>query len=190
MRCGRHTRTLGDSHFRSTSDIDQVCNHGRTGRLRAGAFAVVKRTFGGVAFHNDGVHRAFYIGEQAACGNKRRMDAKFDAVIGVLGDAEQLDAVAEFFGKLNVFGFQMCNAFDMNFSHIDRNAESNSREKHQFMSGVRTFDVEGRIGFGVTQALSFFEHIVETASGITHGREDEVAGSVDDAGDRRDAVGG
>ena len=37
------------------------------------------------------------------------MDAKFDAVIGVLGDAEQLDAVAEFFGKLNVFGFQMCN---------------------------------------------------------------------------------
>ena len=44
------------------------------------------------------------------------MDAKFDAVIGVLGDAKQLDAVAEFFGKLNVFGFQMCNAFDMNFS--------------------------------------------------------------------------
>lgn len=44
---------------------------------------------------------------------------KFDAVIGVLGDAKQLDAVAEFFGKLNVFGFQMCNAFDMNFRHID-----------------------------------------------------------------------
>lgn len=46
------------------------------------------------------------------------MDAKFDAVIGVLRDAEQLNAVAEFFGKLNVLGFQMCNAFDMNFRHI------------------------------------------------------------------------
>ena len=66
-----------------------------------------KENFRRRRLHNDGVHCAFHIGEQAACGDKRRMDAKFDAVIGVLGDAEQLDAVAEFFGKLNVFGFQM-----------------------------------------------------------------------------------
>ena len=190
VRCRRHARALGDCYFRSSGDIDQVGHHGRTGRLGAGALAVVKRTFGCVAFHNDGVHCAFHISQQTACGDKCRMDAKFDAVIGVLRDAEQLNAVAEFFGKLNVLGFQMCNAFDMNFRHIDRNAEGNGRQKHQFMSGVRTLDVEGRIGFSVSQTLSFFEDIVKAASGITHGGEDKVAGSVDDAGDRRDSVGG
>ena len=58
------------------------------------------------------------------------------------------------------------------------------------MRGIHAFDVEGRIGFGVTQALRFFQHGVEAQALVAHFGQDEVGGAVDDAGDPFDAVGG
>ena len=58
------------------------------------------------------------------------------------------------------------------------------------MGCVDAFDVEGRIGFGVTQGLRLGEYVFEGATLLTHFGEDEVAGAVDDPGNPVDAVGG
>jgi len=52
-----------------------------------------------------------------------------------------------------------------------------------FVRGVHAFDVEGRIGFGVAQALGFLEHHVKVQALVAHLGQDEVGGAVDDAGD-------
>ncbi|MPN21664.1 hypothetical protein SDC9_169044 [bioreactor metagenome] len=58
------------------------------------------------------------------------------------------------------------------------------------MRGIDTFDVEGRIGLGVAQALRFGEHVGKGQALVAHFREDEVGGAIDDAGGPFDAVGG
>ena len=58
------------------------------------------------------------------------------------------------------------------------------------MCGVDAFDVEGRIGLRVAQALRVFQHLIEPGTLFAHLGQDEVAGAVDDAGDPLDAVGG
>jgi hypothetical protein len=55
--------------------------------------------------------------------------------------------------------------------------------------GVHAFDVEGRVGLGVAQALRLFQHHVEVQPLVAHLGQDEVGGAVDDAGDPLDAVG-
>ncbi len=58
------------------------------------------------------------------------------------------------------------------------------------MRSIDAFDVEGRIGFGITEALRFLEYVVEGQPLVAHFGQDEVGRAVDDAGDPFDAVGG
>ncbi|KAG1062522.1 hypothetical protein G6F40_017944 [Rhizopus arrhizus] len=51
------------------------------------------------------------------------MHAQFDAVGTALGDAQQLDAVAQAFGVLDVFSGQLRNAFDVGAVELHRHAE-------------------------------------------------------------------
>ncbi len=50
------------------------------------------------------------------------------------------------------------------------------------MCGVDTFDIEGRIGFGIAKLLCFFQHFREVALALSHFGENKVAGAVDDTG--------
>jgi hypothetical protein len=54
---------------------------------------------------------------------------------------------------------------------------------------VDALDVEGRIGFGVAQALGLLQHGRKIEALVAHLGQDEVGGAVDDAGDPLDAVG-
>ncbi len=56
------------------------------------------------------------------------------------------------------------------------------------MGGVIAFDVESRIGFGITEALSFLQAIGKGQAFLLHLGEDVVAGAVHDAVDARDRV--
>ena len=52
------------------------------------------------------------------------------------------------------------------------------------------FDVEGRVGFGVTEFLCLLEYVGKRQTLLAHFGQDEVGGAVDDAGDPFDVVGG
>ena len=55
--------------------------------------------------------------------------------------------------------------------------------------GIDAFDIEGRIGFGIAQALRLLQHGVEIQALVAHFGQDEIGGAVDDAGNPLDAVG-
>ena len=106
-----------------------------------------------------------------------------------LRDAQQLDAVAELFGVFDVGRVQFGDAFDVGLVELHRDAERDRRHDGHLVRGIDALDVEGRIGFGVTQALRLFQHGVESQALVAHLGQDEIGRAVDDAGDPLDAVG-
>ena len=56
------------------------------------------------------------------------------------------------------------------------------------MRGVVAFDVEGRIGLGITQALRFAQAFIEAETILLHARQDVITGAVEDAVDARERI--
>ena len=105
-------------------------------------------------------------------------------------DAEQLDAVTELLGVADIFLGKFGDALGIGLVQLHRDAEGDRRHDGELVRGIDAFDVEGRIGFGIAQALRLFQHRAEGETLVAHFRQDEVRGAVDDAGDPFDAVGG
>ena len=72
---------------------------------------------------------------------------------GALGDAEQLDAIAEFVGRGEIGERDRLDAFDRNRVGVDLGAEGQRSENRHLVRGVEAADVEGRIGLGVAELL-------------------------------------
>jgi hypothetical protein len=81
------------------------------------------------------------------------MHALLDAALGARGDAEQLDAIAEVVGGLDVGGRDGLDAFDIDGVERSAGAEGERRQKGELMRGVEAADVEGGIGFGIALLL-------------------------------------
>ena len=173
-----------------TCDVDQVGNHCTCGRLRAGTFAIIQSGPDRVALNHDRVHGAFHVGNQTLGWHQTRMHAQFNAFVSSLGHAQQLDAVTQLLGVLNVNSAQLGDAFDIGFIELHGNAKSNGTHQGDLVGSVHAFDVESRIRFRITQALGFFEHHAEIQTFVTHFRQDEVGRAIDDASHPLDAVGG
>ncbi len=103
--------------------------------------------------------------------------------------AQVLDAIAQGFGIVHVSRGQLGDAFGVSLVELQRNTKRDGRQDGQLVRGIDAFDVEGRIGFGVTQRLRLGEHVFEGAAFLTHFGEDEVASAVDDPRNPVDAVG-
>lgn len=99
------------------------------------------------------------------------------------GDAQQFDAVAEFFGVFDVAAVEFADAFEIAGGEVHRRTECQRAHDGDFMVCVVAFDVEGRVGFGITQCLRFFQYVGKRAAFFAHFGEDEVAGAVNNAGD-------
>ena len=56
------------------------------------------------------------------------------------------------------------------------------------MRGIEAADVEGRIGFGVTEALRLFQTLIERKFLALHARQDVIAGAVQNPVDALDRV--
>jgi hypothetical protein len=78
-----------------------------------------------------------------------------------LGDAQQLDAVAQLFGVADVGRLQLGDAFHVGLVELHRHAKGDGAHQRGLVRSVHAFDVEGGVGFGVTQALRFFQHHAE-----------------------------
>ena len=118
------------------------------------------------------------------------MHALFDALGGALRDAEQLDAKAEFVGRLDVGERDALDAFDVDRLGRDAHAEGQRGENRELMRGVEAADVEGRIGLGVAEPLRLGETFLEGQLLALHAREDVIAGAVEDAVDALDRIAG
>ena len=174
---------------RQTGDIDQIGDDRRRSRLGTSALAVVKRGANGIALHHDGVHRPLDIGEQTLGRNQGRVHAQFHTVFLPLGDTQQLDTVAQLLGVLDVRGFELGDPLDVGLVELHRNTEGNGAHQGCLMRGIDAFNIEGRVSFGVTQALRLGQHVGEGQPLVAHFRKDEVGGAVDDAGSPFDTVG-
>ncbi len=86
------------------------------------------------------------------------MHAQLDAALDALGDAQQLDAVAQLLGVLDVGRAELGDAFDIGLVELDRNAVGDRAHDRGLVRRVHALDVEGRVGLGITQALRFGEH--------------------------------
>ena len=112
-----------------------------------------------------------------------------EARLVVHRDAEQLDAVAEFFGIGDVDRIDVANAFDEHRAEVDLRAEREAGDDGELVRRVDAVDVEARIGLGVAQRLRFGEHDVERPAGFAHVGQHVVAGAVQNPVDAREPVG-
>ena len=174
----------------AAGQVDQVRHHCARGRAGPGAAAFEHDAADEIALGHDRVVHAVHPGDGGGLRHHAGVDAAFDAGLGAAGDAEQLDAVAEFAGEQDVQGGDGADALDMDRGEIDGAVERQRGQDGQLVGGVDAVDVEGGIGLGVAQPLRLGQHVGELAAVVAHGGQDVVAGAVQDAGDAADAVGG
>src|SRR5690349_14375185 len=116
------------------------------------------------------------------------MHALLDALAGALRDAKEFYPEAEIFRRLDVRERHALDTFDMDRFGVDRRAESKRRQDRKLMRGIEAADVEGRIGFGVTEALRLFQTLIERKFLALHARQDVIAGAVQNPVDALDRV--
>ena len=83
----------------------------------------------------------------------------------------------------------MRNAFYIGLVKLHIGAKGYGREQRDFVRGIYAFNVKSGVGFGVAQALCFFEHVGKVQPFIAHFAQDEVGSAVDDACNPLNAVG-
>ena len=98
----------------------------------------------------------------AELGHHGRVHALLDALIGRDRNAEELDAVAELLGGIEVVRGDRGNALHVDRIRVDLGAEREARQDGELLGRrCRALHVEGRIGFGVAEALRILEAIGE-----------------------------
>jgi hypothetical protein len=142
----------------------------------------------GVALHHDAVERALHLGKQVICRDQRRVHPQLHPAGLPPRQPQQLDAVAQRLRAHAVGGGECCNAFGVHLGVAQRHAKGHCGQQREFVCGVVTMDVEGRVGLGVAQCLGLGQRRVERQALRAHGTQDEVAGAVDDAGQPLDVV--
>ena len=170
--------------------VNEVGYYRRCGRFGAGATAVKHGRPHCIAHHEHGVHDALHAGDGVTLRNQRRMYAQFDTVAAMPRNAERLDAVAEFIGIGEVHGADLADALGVHLFELQRDAEGDGRQDGELVGRVNAINVDGRIGFGVTQALCFGQHGLEIRATLVHLGEDVIASAIDDASHSLNAIAG
>ena len=115
------------------------------------------------------------------------MHADVDAGVGVAGDAEQLNGVAEFACLGDVLGADGTDAL-LVYVSVSHGCQSRWSEDRRFAGGVEAVDVGGRVGLGIALGLRVGEHVGVIGTLGVHARQDVVGGTVENTGDGQDLV--
>ena len=116
------------------------------------------------------------------------MHADVDAGVGVAGDAEQLNGVAEFACLGDVLGADGTDALLVYVVGGHTGAKADGGEDRRFAGGVEAVDVGGRVGLGIALGLRVGEHVGVIGTLGVHARQDVVGGTVENTGDGQDLV--
>ncbi len=118
------------------------------------------------------------------------MDPQLDPLLGLAGDAQVLDAVAELRGIADVLGGDGGDPLGVDLVVLEGDAEGDGSQDGELVGGVDALDVQGGIGLGVAAALGLRQGLLEVPPLMGHLAEDEVAGAVDNPCQPLDAVAG
>ena len=102
--------------------------------------------------------------------------------------ANQSDGVPQLVRVLKIERQNAADAFGVNIGRRDLLAESQRRQDRQLRARVVAIHVGARIGLGVAQPLRLFQNVIERGPMLLDFSEDVVAGAVEDAIERSDAV--
>ena len=116
------------------------------------------------------------------------MHPLLDAVARLSREPEQLDAIAELLGELDIHCGDATDALDVDALEVHLRAERRPREDRQLVRGIDAVDIEAGIGLGVTGRLRLGQDLCKVPTGLAHRRQDVVAGAVEDAIEPADLV--
>ena len=162
--------------------VDDVAEH-RAGRGRtAGTAAVEHQRADRTALDEDRVVALAHAGERVGERHHRRVHAHTDRTTGVgLGDAEQLDDVAQPLGHRDVGGGDAADALVVHVAGDDAGAERDGGHDRGLGAGVVALDIGRWVALGEAQRLRLGEGHRVVGALLGHLGEDEVGGAVDDA---------
>src|SRR5262249_55571690 len=171
-------------------DVADVGTDRRGGGVTARAGADQRDRRKSLGVDRDRVGHAHHLRDRAVLRDHGRVHALLDALLGAHRDAEQLDAIAELVGGLEILRRDRGDALHEHRLLVDLDAERDAREDRELLCGVVSLDVEGRVGLGVAELLGVREAVREGELLALHPGQYVVAGAVEDAGDTREGVAG
>ena len=98
------------------------------------------------------------------CRQHGGMHPHFQALIGIFGDSKQLNLIAEFFGKRDVFGLDLADAFNKNLLRRDKRTKCQICQNGNFMSSINAFNVKCRIRFCKAEFLGGCKYLLKRNS--------------------------
>src|SRR5580700_6316915 len=181
-------RTAERRRAHPASDIRQIGHYGGSRRHAAGARSNQgdRRQAFGIDRHRIG--HAHDLRDGRILRHHGRVHALLDALPGLHRDAEELYAIAQLIGRIEIGQRDRRNPLDIDRLGIEFCAEGETRQDRKLLRGVLAFDVEGRIGFRIAEPLRVAQAIVEGGPVLLHGREDVIAGAVEDAVDAGEGI--
>ena len=169
--------------------INNICDHGGSGWLCPGTGTVIQCWSDGIGLYQYGIHHPVYIGKQAAFGDQGRMHTQFDALVRLAGKTEVFYPVAEFLGVIHILTRDTADALCVDPVKLQRYTEGYGCQDTQLVCCIDAFYIKGRIGFRIPKFLRFLEYVRKITPLVAHLGEDEVTGTVDDAGQPFNPVG-
>ena len=169
-------------HTDPASDVDNICRDRRRGRIAACPRSDQGQLPDRIAVDRNRVEHAHGLGKRRALGDHRRMHPLLNTVGSSFSDAQELDAKPKFVRGAQVGERDCLDSFDGNSPCVDLGAERERGEDRELVRGVKTADVECRIGLGIAKLLSLVEADLERKILDLHARENVVAGAIEDTG--------
>ena len=120
--------------------------------------------------------------------HQRGEDPGFQLAVAHPGAAQQLDAVAELAGEVDVHLVEIADAFDGHFRVGIVHAPGQTDQQHELVRRVEAVDVQRGIGLGVALGLRFGERGGKVHALAGHLRKNIVARTVQNAFKRGNAV--
>ena len=146
-------------------DVDEIGGDRRGGRQGAGAAPFQHDPADEIALGDDRVVHTLDRRDRRRPRHHAGMDALFEPLLGQPRDAEQLDAVAELLGKIDVEPRDVADPLGVDPGEVDRAAEPDARQDRQLVRRIDAVDVEARIGFGIAELLRLGQHFGEFVRG-------------------------
>ncbi len=137
----------------------------------------------------DGVERARDAGQNVVERNHGGVHPRLHRVAAMLADGQQLDAVAELAGELDVERGDGRNSLDVDVVEIDLHAVGQRSEDGQFVRRVQAFDIQRRIGLGKSGRLGLGQGLCKRDALLGDFGENVVAGAVEDPHHGVDLIG-
>src|SRR5262249_38527019 len=103
---------------------------------------------------------------------------------------QELDAVAEFLGEVDVEPRNVADPLRIDPVEVDRATKPDASQDGELVRRIDAVDVKARIGFGIAELLRLSEHLGKFVRGLAHRRQDIIRGSVENAVDASEPVSG